>query len=166
MGASFRNLGEITELAGCDLLTISPALLGELQGTVADLPRKLAPDKAATTDIQKITVDQATFNLMHESDRMASEKLEEGITGFTKALEALESLLADRLSKLQGQETFTQTTGELFHIYDLDGDGFITREEWMGTDAVFDALDVNHDGKITPQEMEAGLGALLQLASA
>lgn len=166
MGASFRNLGEITELAGCDLLTISPALLGELNATVADLPRKLDPQKAATTDIEKISIDKATFDKMHASDRMASDKLEEGITGFAKALEALESLLADRLATLQGQDTQTQTTGELFHLYDLDGDGFITREEWMGTDAVFDALDVNHDGKITPQEMEAGLGAVLKLASA
>ena len=48
---------------------------------------------------------------------------------------------------------------DIFKIYDLDGDGFITREEWAGTDAVFDALDVNHDGKISPEEMAAGLGA-------
>ena len=52
----------------------------------------------------------------------------------------------------------------VFHAYDLDGDGFITREEWMGTDAVFDALDSNKDGKITPEEMGAGLGAVPQLA--
>lgn len=100
MGASFRNLDEITELAGSDLLTISPQLLAQLQSTIGDLPRKLDPDKAATMSIEKITVDKATYDKMHATDRMASEKLDEGIKGFTKALETLEQLLADRLAKL------------------------------------------------------------------
>ncbi|AUT03990.1 transaldolase [Nostoc sp. CENA543] len=102
MGASFRNIGEITELAGCDLLTISPSLLGELQATIGDLPRKLEPTKAATSDIQKISIDKATFDQMHAADRMAYDKLDEGIKGFTKALEDLEKLLADRLTALEG----------------------------------------------------------------
>jgi len=163
MGASFRNIGEITELAGCDLLTISPALLAELQSTEADLPRKLDPSKAVVADIAKISMDKETFDKMHAVDRMASEKLAEGIAGFTKALEALEALLADRLSKLEGDKLRSHVAEDMFHLYDLDGDGFITREEWMGTDAVFDALDTNKDGKITPEEMGAGLGAALHL---
>ena len=101
MGASFRNTGEITELAGCDLLTIAPSLLSELQATVAELPRKLDSATSAALPIEKISVDQATFVRMHAEDRMASEKLEEGIAGFTKALEALESLLAKRLAELE-----------------------------------------------------------------
>ncbi len=100
MGASFRNIGEICELAGCDLLTISPKLLEQLQGTEADLPRKLDPDQAATLDIVKIAMDQATFEKMHAEDAMASEKLTEGIQGFTKALELLEQLLIQRLTQL------------------------------------------------------------------
>ncbi len=102
MGASFRNIGEITELAGCDLLTISPSLLGELQSTEGDLPRKLDPAKAAEQAIEKITVDKATFDRMHADNRMATEKLSEGIDGFTKALETLEKLLAERLASLEG----------------------------------------------------------------
>lgn len=102
MGASFRNIGEITELAGCDLLTISPSLLGELQSTEGDLPRKLDPAKAAGQAIEKITVDKATFDRMHADNRMATEKLSEGIDGFTKALETLETLLAERLASLEG----------------------------------------------------------------
>ncbi len=105
MGASFRNIGEITELAGCDLLTISPALLGELQATIGELPRKLDASKAAGMAIDKISMDKASFDQMHTDDRMASDKLDEGIKGFTKALETLEKLLAERLAKLETETT-------------------------------------------------------------
>lgn len=107
MGASFRNIGEITELAGSDLLTISPALLSELQSTVGELPRKLDPAKAATLSIEKITIDKATFDKMHAADRMAYDKLAEGIEGFTKALISLEKLLAERLARLEGENLVT-----------------------------------------------------------
>src|SRR5581483_4350600 len=62
MGASFRNIGELKELAGCDLLTISPKLLGELESTEGDLPRKLDPEAAQTMPIERIKVDKATFD--------------------------------------------------------------------------------------------------------
>jgi transaldolase len=163
MGASFRNISEITELAGCDLLTISPALLAELHATTGELPRKLDPAKAAAMEIEKIPMDKANFDKMHASDRMASDKLDEGIKGFTKALETLETLLAEKLARLEGESTVSHAAKDIFHVYDLDGDGFITREEWMGTDAVFDALDINKDGKITPEEMGSGLGAVIQM---
>ena len=100
MGASFRNLGEITELAGCDLLTIAPKLLEELDSTQADLPRKLDPAKSKQTDVQKIPMDQQTFEKMHAEDRMAHDKLKEGIEGFSKALEELEQLLEKRLAEM------------------------------------------------------------------
>jgi transaldolase len=102
MGASFRNVGEITELAGSDLLTISPSLLGELQATVGELPRKLDPAKVANLEIEKISIDQDIFAQLHAADRMAFDKLDEGIKGFTKALEDLEKLLAERLTRLEG----------------------------------------------------------------
>ena len=100
MGASFRNIGEITELAGCDLLTIAPKLLEELDTTQGDLPRKLDPANSKSLDIKKISIDKATFEKMHAEDRMAHDKLKEGIEGFSKALEDLEKLLAKRLSEL------------------------------------------------------------------
>jgi transaldolase len=100
MGASFRNIGEITEIAGCDLLTIAPKLLEELDTTEADLPRKLDPAKSKQMDIQKIPMDKATFDKMHAEDRMAHDKLKEGIEGFSKALEDLEKLLAKRLGEM------------------------------------------------------------------
>lgn len=165
MGASFRNIGEITELAGCDLLTISPKLLEPLSTTESELPRKLSPDAADSLDINKLPMDEATFRKMHTEDPMASEKLEEGITGFSKALEALEEFLEKRLSQLaEGEERVGHVTKDLFKAYDLDGDGFITREEWLGTDAVFDALDLDNDGKLSPEEIGAGLGSAFQPA--
>jgi transaldolase len=100
MGASFRNMGEITELAGCDLLTIAPKLLGELQATEGTLERKLDPAKAGDHPIEKITIDKDTFEKMHAENRMAHDKLKEGIEGFSKALEDLEKLLEKRLSEL------------------------------------------------------------------
>jgi transaldolase len=100
MGASFRNIGEITELAGCDLLTIAPKLLEELDTTEGELPRKLDPAKTKDLHIEKIPMDEATFEKMHAEDRMAHDKLKEGIEGFSKALEDLEKLLAKRLSEL------------------------------------------------------------------
>jgi transaldolase len=103
MGASFRNIGEITELAGCDLLTISPQLLGELESTQAELPRKLDPEKAKTLEVERIHVDKETFDRMHAEDRMAHDKLKEGIEGFSSALEKLEGLLAGRLAALESR---------------------------------------------------------------
>ncbi len=100
MGASFRNVGEIVELAGCDLLTISPALLGELQSSTATLTRKLDPAVAAKSSIERIPMDEKTFRRMHEEDRMAKDKLAEGIDGFSKALVALEKALGERLKTL------------------------------------------------------------------
>lgn len=101
MGASFRNIGEITELAGSDLLTIAPSLLDELQNTQGELPRKLNVETAAASAAEKINVDKATFEKMHAADRMATDKLAEGIDGFAKALVVLETLLADRLAVLE-----------------------------------------------------------------
>jgi transaldolase len=103
MGASFRNIGEITELAGCDLLTISPQLLAELEKTQAELPRKLDPEKVKGMSIEKIAMDKATFDKMHAADRMAHDKLKEGIEGFSAALEKLEGLLAARLAALESR---------------------------------------------------------------
>jgi transaldolase len=101
MGASFRNIGEITELAGCDLLTISPQFLAELESTQTDLPRKLDPANAKSLSIEKIIMDKATFDRMHTANRMASDKLTEGIEGFSAALVKLESLLAKRFAELE-----------------------------------------------------------------
>jgi transaldolase len=107
MGASFRNLGEIKELAGSDLLTISPQFLAELESTEGDLPRKLDPAAAKALPIEKIVVDKATFDRLHAEDRMATDKLKEGIEGFSAALVKLETLLAKRLAELESRAPAT-----------------------------------------------------------
>ena len=109
-------------------------------------------------------MNEAVFRSMHEEDRMSKEKLDEGIQGFSKALVALEKQLADRLVTMTGARSSAAVN--LFKVYDLDGDGAITREEWGGSTAVFEALDVDHDGKVTPEEMAAGLGGAFVLAGA
>lgn len=100
MGASFRNSGEILELAGCDLLTIAPKLLAELEAMQGELPRKLEPTAAAKLGRDKIHVDRALFDQMHAEDRMANDKLKEGIEGFSKAIADLERALEPRLAQL------------------------------------------------------------------
>ena len=97
MGASFRNTGEIIELAGCDLLTISPALLHELETTEGNLQCKLNAGAAAQSAVERISVDEKTFRWMMNEDAMATEKLAEGIRNFTKDLIKLENQIAGLL---------------------------------------------------------------------
>lgn len=163
MGASFRNLDEIVWLAGCDLLTIAPKLLAELQQTEGVLERRLDPDAAKKLDLPRIRMDKDTFRSMHAKDRMANEKLNEGIQGFSKAIEAAEVLLRERYEALQGKAEAGKLARDFFEVYDLDGDGHITREEWGGSSEVFDALDADGDGCVSAQELAAGLGGAFAL---
>jgi len=165
MGASFRNIDEIIELAGCDLLTISPKLLDQLRNTEDTLERKLDAENPVAAESQ-MNMDKLSFASMMEADRMAHEKLDEGIGGFSKAIETLEAQLAHRLAVLEGGAAFSHAVQEIFMLNDLDGDGCITREEWLGSDAVFDALDHDHDGRLVQDDVRSGLGAALALTTA
>jgi len=98
MGASFRNKDEILELSGCDLLTISPALLEELQATPGNAPRKLTPEAAAAASIEKIHLDESQFRWRHNEDAMATEKLAEGIRAFAVDAGKLEQFLVPKLA--------------------------------------------------------------------
>jgi transaldolase len=82
MGASFRNAGQITALAGCDLLTISPELLATLQASDAPLTRALDPQAALQADLPAVHLDEAAFRWALNEDAMATEKLAEGIRAF------------------------------------------------------------------------------------
>lgn len=96
MGASFRNIGEIEALAGCDRLTISPALLEELDKDQGTLERKLSPENVKP--IEKIAIDEKTFRWMLNEDAMATEKLSEGIRAFGKDLNVLRDQVRKRLA--------------------------------------------------------------------
>jgi transaldolase len=93
MGASFRNVGQITALAGCDLLTISPELLAQLAATDAPLLRALDADAAKALDLPSVQFDEASFRFALNEDAMATEKLAEGIRAFAADAVKLEQLM-------------------------------------------------------------------------
>ena len=101
MGASFRNSGEIKELAGCDLLTIAPKFLDELSKSQGTIERKLVETAAQEASIEPLKIDKDAFDRMHRENRMASEKLREGIEGFTQAIVSLENMLEERLRNVE-----------------------------------------------------------------
>jgi len=97
MGASFRNVGEIQELAGCDLLTISPNLLAELKKSTVPLPRKLSPALARESKIEKLPLDEKKFRWLFNENAMATEKTAEGIRQFNADGQKLAAFVAARL---------------------------------------------------------------------
>ena len=99
MGASFRNVGEILELAGCDLLTISPALLEELAKTPGSVTRKLNPENATSLNLPKQSLSESSFRWMMNEDQMATEKLSEGIRSFAADAIKLEKFIAKKLAE-------------------------------------------------------------------
>lgn len=97
MGASFRNSGEILELAGCDLLTISPSLLAELQADTRPAPAKLTVAAAKKSDIQRLELDEKRFRFLFNEDAMATEKTAEGIRNFSADIVKLEKMIEAKL---------------------------------------------------------------------
>ena len=97
MGASFRNVGEIQELAGCDLLTISPQLLGELQKSTAPLPRKLSPETSRDSKIERLVLDEKKYRWLFNENAMATEKTAEGIRMFNADAVKLVKYVQERL---------------------------------------------------------------------
>ena len=98
MGASFRNVGQITALAGCDLLTISPDLLATLQASDAPLPRRLVPDGPHAADVARVSFDEAAFRYALNEDAMGTEKLAEGIRAFAADAGKLDQMIKGLLS--------------------------------------------------------------------
>jgi len=99
MGASFRNTGEIQALAGCDLLTISPKLLEELEGSNTEIVPMLSAESAQKSDLQKVEMNEAKFRWELNEDQMATDKLSEGIRKFAEDCRKLEKTIADLISK-------------------------------------------------------------------
>lgn len=97
MGASFRNVGEILELAGCDLLTISPGLLEELKGMDDEVPQKLDPDAAKSLEIEELDVSEKSFRWQLNEDAMATEKLAQGIRVFGEDMVKVRDIVRSKL---------------------------------------------------------------------
>lgn len=97
MGASFRNTGQILELAGCDLLTIGTNLLEELKNTEGKVERKLSPELAGNADLEKLKLDEKTFRFLLNEDAMATEKTAEGIRAFSADIVKMEKLIAGKM---------------------------------------------------------------------
>src|SRR6266700_1741326 len=97
MGASFRNVGQIIELAGCDLLTISPALMKELSESYEPVERKLDPKKAETANVERLELDEKRFRDLENDNAMATEKTAEGIRKFAADVVKLEKFVASKL---------------------------------------------------------------------
>jgi len=97
MGASFRNTGEVLALAGCDLLTISPTLLSQLDDMSDNVPKKLSAEIAASTESSRLTLNEAAFRRLHNEDEMAVEKLSQGIRGFAADAVKLEKIIKEKL---------------------------------------------------------------------
>jgi transaldolase len=99
MGASFRNVGQILELVGCDLLTISPELMEQLSESTEPVTQKLSPEKAESARIDKLELDEKKFRYLLNKDAMATEKTAEGIRKFVADMAKLEKLVADKIGR-------------------------------------------------------------------
>jgi transaldolase len=97
MGASFRNVGQILELAGCDLLTISPELMKELSESQSTVDRKLTPERAKSADIKRLEIDEKKFRYLVNENAMATEKTAEGIRKFAADIAKLEKFVARKI---------------------------------------------------------------------
>lgn len=99
MGASFRNVGQILELAGCDLLTISPELMRELSESQGVVQRMLAPENAKAADVKRLEIDEKKFRYLVNGDAMATEKTAEGIRKFAADIAKLEEFIGRRMNR-------------------------------------------------------------------
>jgi len=158
MPGMFRSAEQALALSPhVDLLSLPPKLLSltpetSVEGALADdaARSRVPPDK--------LEVDAAKFQSMQAADPVASSKLQSGVKNLSWAVVSQQKQLADWIGAQQ-DEAAELSTLQLFSIWDYDGDGFIDREEWGGTDEVFNALDRDNNGRISLEEMAIGLGA-------
>ncbi|MSP25912.1 MAG: hypothetical protein EXR75_12280 [Myxococcales bacterium] len=158
MPGTFRSANQALALAGFELLTLPPALIDELALRHEQLTAALDKDAPPSTQPSKLTLDGAGFAAMHAADALATSKLEDGVRNLSWAAVTQQQQLTDWITKRQDAAAETGTLA-LFGIWDFDGDGFIDREEWNGTDKVFAALDKDGNGRVSVEELAAGLGA-------
>ncbi|MEM9694987.1 MAG: hypothetical protein AAGA56_20770, partial [Myxococcota bacterium] len=154
MPGTFRGLEPALALAGFARLSLPPKLLALID---AESERPLST-REALPPTDALHLDKAGFESAHRAHEVASAKLAGGVQNLNWAVVAQEKQLADWISARQDAAA-ERSTLALFRTWDYDGDGYIDREEWSGTEEVFNALDRNNDGRISLEEMALGLGA-------
>jgi transaldolase len=156
MPSTFRSEEQALALAGCDFLCLPPKLIDELATRQGRVERAVGANGDAS--VERLTVDQTTFDTEQGNDPVSQTKLTAGVKNLSWAVVSQEKQLINWIGQRQDTEAENSTIA-LFGTWDYDGDGFIDREEWNGSAAVFNALDRDNNGRISLEEMAAGLGA-------
>jgi transaldolase len=156
MPSTFRDADHAVALAGCDMLCLPPKLLEQLAARSGKVDRVIQADGAPTSE--RLALDQVAFDARHTADPVSHAKLTAGVKNLSWAIVSQEKQLVNWIAERQDEEAESSTIA-LFKTWDYDGDGFIDREEWNGSPAVFNAIDRDNNGRISLEEMAAGLGA-------
>lgn len=159
MPGTFRSPDQAIALAHCERISLPVKLLNMLaERSDGDSALSAAQAVARGDEQEKLTIDKAAFGRMNSDDKVANSKLSGGVKNLSWAVVAQEKQLVDWINRRQDVAA-EQSTITLFRTWDYDGDGHIDREEWSGSEAVFNALDRDNDGRISLEEMALGLGA-------
>jgi transaldolase len=155
MPCTFRGIDQALCVAGVEMMSLPSQIIDELRGRHDELAE---PTHAPAGQHERLVIDSAKFSQLHNADAVANNKLQDGVRNLSFAVVSQQQQLGDWITKRQDEAAETSTMA-LFKIWDYDGDGYIDREEWNGTDAVFNALDRDNNGRISLEEMAIGLGA-------
>ncbi|HHH11318.1 MAG TPA: hypothetical protein ENK23_04505 [Sorangium sp.] len=159
MPGCFRHPRQALALARCQRISLPAKWLSDLSDLSDEHPALAAAlGTKPTGSQQKLTIDSAAFHRLTSADEVTNNKLTSGVKNLSWAMVAQEKQLVDWITGRQDSAA-ERSTAALFRTWDYDGDGYIDREEWSGTDAVFNALDRDNNGRISLEEMAAGLGA-------
>jgi transaldolase len=156
MPGMFRGWEQAAALAGIKRLSLPTPLLDLL--AAEDRPLSELTTPAASEPVERLTVDLTTFKQMHSADDLANKKLASAVQNQSWGYVSQEKQLCEWIATRQDAAAETSTLA-LFRTWDYDGDGFIDREEWNGSDEVFNALDRDNNGRISLEEMAIGLGS-------
>ena len=158
MPGMFRSIEQAIALAGSERLSLPLKLLTLLEEQEGEVTAKLSRGVAVGPSTERLTIDASSFSSMHSADELSSSKLQSAVRNLSWAVVSQEKQLVDWIGARQDEAAHTSTLA-LFKIWDYDGDGYIDREEWGGTEEVFNALDRDSNGRISLEEMAIGLGA-------
>ncbi len=158
MPCTFRGTEQALALAGCEMISLPSQTIDELRARHDELRPAIDRHAPPASAPERLTIDAGKFQELHAADEVANSKLADGVRNLSFAVVSQQQQLSDWITKRQDEAAETSTMA-LFRIWDYDGDGYIDREEWNGTDEVFKALDRDNNGRVSLEEMAIGLGA-------